>query len=123
MLIAGGVFLALAGTGAAYVAYRLSTGGRVSEIDVAEAVERFREDVGATTTSSSPTTTVPSTATSSSTTSMTTTTETVRSEPATTTTTTTTTPSAPPALPQPGVYRYATTGFDQIEALNGARHQ
>lgn len=123
MLIAGGVFLALAGTGAAYVAYRLSTGGRVSEIDVAEAVERFREDVGATTTSSSPTTTVPSTATSSSTTSMTTTTETVRSEPATTTTTTTTTPSAPPALPQPGVYRYATTGFDQIDALNGARHQ
>ncbi len=117
MLIIGGALLALVGAGSAYVAYRLSTGGRVTEIGVADAVERYREDVGAATTST-PRTTVASPTTLSSPTTTTTTTETLRSEPAATTTT------APPlpALPRPGVYRYATTGYDQIDALNGARH-
>jgi hypothetical protein len=30
--------------------------------------------------------------------------------------------SAAPDLPDPGVYRYATSGFDSVDALDGARH-
>lgn len=36
---------------------------------------------------------------------------------------TTTAPPAPPALPQPGVYRYTTTGREHIDALGGTEHE
>ncbi len=31
-------------------------------------------------------------------------------------------PAAPPPLPEPGVYRYSTTGHEEIDALDGATH-
>lgn len=91
----------------------------MTEIGVADALERFREDVATTTTSSLPVTSPPP---------VTTTTTTPRAGPAGSTPhetraepATTTAPPAP-ELPQPGVYRYATTGYDEVDALTGARH-
>jgi hypothetical protein len=78
-LVAGAALVVAAG---AYVGHRLSTGGEVTEVGLADALDRFREEMGATTTA-----------------------------------------PAAVSLPAPGVYQYATTGFDEIDALNGARHE
>lgn len=100
----------------AYVGHRLTTGGNVTEVDVAEAVERFREQVDAadTTTAATSPTTTPAPG--------------VDLRPpavgvgTTTSTTAATVPATTPELPAPGVYQYATSGFDEIDALTGARH-
>jgi hypothetical protein len=92
----------------AYVGHRLSTGGEVTVVGVDDALDRFREQVGASSASvpSPPTHTPDATPT------------TAVVEPRSTTTEPTSV-----SLPAPGVYLYATTGFDQIDALNGARHE
>ena len=96
--------------GGAYLGHRLATGGDVTEVGVDEALERFRDQIGATSTSA------PATPT----------TDTVEAQPATTAierSSPTTGPDVVTSLPAPGVYQYATTGFDRIDALSGARHE
>jgi hypothetical protein len=116
-----GVAVVVVAAAGVYAWHRLATGGKVTEVGVAEAIDRYREQVDATTTSP-PATTAP----------------TVDAEPAATTTgppaptapttevravtTTTTTPPVVHSLVAPGVYQYATSGFDQVDALTGARH-
>lgn len=92
----------------AYVGHRLSTGGEVTEVGVDDALDRFREQAGAASTS------VPTTPA-----------DTIDAQTATEVDApaSTTTEPAVGSLPAPGVYQYATTGFDQIDALNGARHE
>lgn len=116
-----GVTLMVLGAGGAYVGHRLATGGEVTEVGVAEAIDRYREQVGTTTnapTSIAPTITVISPV-------VTTTRAPSTTGPSTTeveTATTTTTAPVAHALVAPGVYQYATRGFDQVDALTGARH-
>jgi hypothetical protein len=92
----------------AYVGHRLSTGGEVTEVGVDNALDRFREQLGATSTSAP---TPP--------------TDSVDVPPATemVASSSTTPEPAGVSLPAPGVYQYATSGFDEIDALNGARHE
>lgn len=94
-----GVAVVLA-VGGAYVVNRLATGGEVTEVGVDEAIDRFREQTG--------TSSVPTLAEASSTTVL--------------EVTTTSAALAVASLPELGVYQYATTGFDRIDALTGARH-
>jgi hypothetical protein len=96
-LLAGAAVVVAAG---AYVGHRLSTGGEVTVVGLDDALDRFREEVRATSTSGP---TPPATR--------------VDEQPSTTT------EPAVVSLPAPGVYQYATTGFDEIDALNGARHE
>lgn len=79
--------------GAAYVISRLATGGEVTTVGVDEALDRYREQT--TTTSSQPGVSAPAAST---------------------------VPVTVAVLPAPGVYQYATSGFDSIDALTGARH-
>jgi len=112
-----GVVVAVVAAGGLYVWHRLATGGKVTEVGVAEAIDRYRAQVDATTTvpptTTTTTTTPPATSAPSSTTAPPTTE--VRAV-------TTTTSPAVHSLPAPGVYQYATTGFDSVDALTGARH-
>jgi hypothetical protein len=78
---------------------RFRNGGRTTTVSAEEALNRYRESAASTTT---PTTSNPAAA-------------------AATTSPTTTAPLA--VLPQPGVYTYATSGNDGVDALGGARHQ
>lgn len=96
--VAIGVVLVLA-AGGAYVGNRLANGGEVTEVGVDEALERFREQ----------------TATSAAT-------STVAAVAESTGATTSTAPAPVGTLPALGVYQYATTGFDRIDALTGAQH-
>jgi hypothetical protein len=84
--------LVLAG-GGAYVANRLASGGDVTEVGIDRAVERFRSSESSAPASST-----------------------------TTARTTTTADGVPLALPAAGVYSYATSGHDAVDALTGARH-
>ena len=86
-----------------YVAKRLAEGGEVTEVGVDRALETFRAMVSTTTVG--PTTTAVAAVTSA----------------ADTGTTTSTIPT--PELPALGVYQYATTGSDAVDALTGARHE
>lgn len=106
------VATAVIGIVGGYAAYRLETGGRVTEVDVADALERYREQTGpASTVATAASTAAPTTAAASTT------------STATSTTTSITAPAPQPvSLPAPGVYQYATDGFDQIDTLGGARH-
>ena len=120
------VALAVLAAGGAYGWRRLATGGEVTEVGVAEAVDRYREQVGASTTGP-PTTAASVTTDLQSTTTRPSTATTATSErqavsATTTTTTTTTTIPAVHSLVAPGVYQYATRGFDRVDALTGARH-
>ncbi|MEX1105739.1 MAG: hypothetical protein WEB78_06030 [Ilumatobacteraceae bacterium] len=87
-------------SGGAYLGHRIADGGKITEVGVNEALDRYREQT-ATTPSAPPDTASPGTVQAA-----------------------TTTAAAPVtvSLPAPGVYQYATTGFDQIDALTGARH-
>jgi hypothetical protein len=93
----------------AYAYFREST----TPVDVADAVDDFRREgstvpapgttVGSVTTAAAPSTSA-----------------------ATTVATTTTTPAEPrpgSAVPEPGVYTYATSGAESIDALGGRRHE
>jgi hypothetical protein len=106
------VVLAL-GAVAAYAYFREST----TPVDVADAVDDFRREE-----STAPETTVAHTAAGPATTEGATSTS---AAPATTSATTTTTPVPRPgsALPEPGVYAYATSGGESIDALGGRRHE
>jgi hypothetical protein len=101
--------------GGVYAWHRLATGGKVTEVGVAEAIDRYREQVDPTTTGP-PATTVPPTTEVHVVTTM-------RASPTTegAAVTTTTVPGVH-SLVTPGVYQYATTGFDSVDALTGARH-
>jgi hypothetical protein len=98
--------------GGGYTVYRIETGGRVTEVGLADALERYREQSDATASVAAPEPAAPTSPTS--------TTPTTTVMP----TTATTSPPAPvrASLPAPGVYQYATNGFDQIDTLGGARH-
>lgn len=100
-MILVGVVVALASVGA-YAARRLASGGDVTEVGVDEALDRFREQIDATTTAP-PATTAPAV-------------------DATTDAGPSATNSEEPSLVAPGVYQYATSGFDRVDALTGARH-
>ena len=97
-----GVVVVIVGGAGVYVAKRLSAGGEVTEVGIERVLETFRATVS--TTSTNPSTTVPPTAST---------------DPSRTTTST----LPPPALPALGVYQYATTGFDAVDVLTGARHE
>jgi hypothetical protein len=112
-----GVMVVVA-AGGVYAWHRLATGGKVTEVSVAEAVDRYREQIDATTTASPATTAPPATTASPATPAPpATTAPTTAVEPVTTTTT-----PVVHSLVAPGVYQYATSGFDQVDALTGARH-
>jgi hypothetical protein len=110
-VVIGVAVVAVLGAGA-YVAKRLSEGGKVTEVGVERAVDRFREQVASTVAAS--VTIAPSTTRSSA--------------PATAAVSTslsistTTAPAPEHTLPAIGVYAYATTGYDAVDVLNGARH-
>ena len=117
--LVGAIVLVVLAVGAvaAYAYFREST----TPVDVADAVDDFRREES---TAPAPETTFGVTAAGPGTTAGTTSTS---AAPATTlaTTTTTTTTSVPPpgsALPEPGVYTYATSGRESIDALGGRRH-
>ena len=115
-----GVVVAVLAAGGIYAWHRLSTGGKVTEVGVAEAIDRYREQVAATTTL--PATTVPPTTVPATTeVPPVTTTATVAPTTEVQAVTTTTAPVAH-SLVAPGVYQYATSGFDSVDALTGARH-
>ena len=100
--------------GGAFVVHQIATGGEVTEVGVDEAIDRYREQVGPATTVASLAVappTVPATAPVA-----------TATVPASTAAPTTTEPPVVVSLPAPGVYQYATTGFDRISALAGARH-
>ncbi|HYN31695.1 MAG TPA: hypothetical protein VES40_03655, partial [Ilumatobacteraceae bacterium] len=86
--------------GAAYGGHRLTTGGQVTQVGVAEALDRYREQASE---SSPPPTPTPT---------------------ASAAVAAVTTSTAPPVgtLVTPGVYQYATLGFDRVDVLTGARH-
>ncbi len=115
-----GVALGVVAASGAYAWHRLATGGEVTEVGVAEAIDRYREQAGVTATgpprsSAPPVTEIrPVTTTRAQSTTV----------PATTEVHVATTTTAPVAhsLVAPGVYQYATRGFDQVDALTGARH-
>jgi hypothetical protein len=102
-----GVAVVLA-SGSAYVGHRLATGGEVTEVGVAVAVDRYREQAGATTSTPSAVVVATTTADGDITTI-------VDGD-------TTTTAPVVGSLVAPGVYEYATIGFDRVDALTGARH-
>ncbi len=104
-----GVAVVLA-SGGVYAWHRLATGGEVTEVGVAEAVDRYREQADATTTTPSAD-------------------DRAADDPPADGDITTivdgdTTTTAPVvgSLVAPGVYEYATIGFDRVDALTGARH-
>ncbi len=114
MAIGGGlVVLAAAG---AWVVHRLADGGRVTEVGVAEAVERYREQVGGATATSPPPMATPAVPASSATVAPT-------APLGTATATTPAAPTPPPSLPPAGVYTYVTEGYDAVDVLGGARHE
>lgn len=85
--------------------YHLLDRGRTTPLSVDDAVKRYQETVPS---APSPTTSAPSSTTA----------------PVATTDASTSTSAAPapPVLPAPGVYTYATTGRDSVDALNGDHH-
>ena len=102
-----GVAVVLA-AGGAYVGHRLATGGEVTEVGVAEALARYREQTASTTTAP------PADATSAPPAAAAPTTEVAG--------VTSTTAPVVVSLVAPGVYQYATSGFDRVDVLTGARH-
>jgi hypothetical protein len=100
--------------GGGLVWYRLATGGEVTAVGVEDAVDRFRDAVATTLGPSGATDgtdEVPATSAPS------------ESVPGTEAASpTTVAPATTFALPETGVYTYATTGFDSVDALTGARH-
>jgi hypothetical protein len=86
--------------------WRLHEGGRTTTVSAEEALDKYRAAVASTTTA--PATTPPRPATTA---------------PARATPSPPTTAAPPVRLPEPGVYTYATTGSDGVDALGGARHQ
>jgi hypothetical protein len=116
-LVVVAVVLILIG-GGAYVLQRLASGGRVTELDIDAVVADFREDVA---TASAPPTSAPPTSTTPIAPASTAPASTAPSSTAPPSTTSTV-PEAVPTLPAPGVYSYATTGYDQVDVLTGARH-
>lgn len=136
VVILGVVVVMVIAAGGFYVWHRLSTGGEVTEVGVDEAVDRYREQIGATTSGPDATTASATTAPTDISPTDTASTSPADTSPADSSPTdvrpttqgaadTTTTSTAAPAahsLVAPGVYQYATTGFDQVDALNGARH-
>ena len=114
-----GVVVLVVASGGAYAGHRLATGGEVTEVGVEEAVDRYREQIGATTNDPPATTASPATTAAPATTAPAATTAlTIEADAVTTT-------AAPvvPSLVPPGVYQYATSGFDRVDALTGARHE
>lgn len=87
---------------AVYGVNRLAAGGEVTEVGVDEALDRYREQTA--TTSLMPAESAPTSASDA------------------TTAAASSVPAALAALPAPGVYQYATSGFDRIDALTGAQH-
>lgn len=116
-----GVVAVVIAAGGVYAWHRLTTGGKVTEVGVAEALDRYREQVDASTTVASATTTPPATTVPPTTEAHVVLTTTA---PPTTEVSAVTTTSAPVthSLVAPGVYQYATSGFDSVDALTGARH-
>ena len=103
-----GVAVVVVAAGGVYAWHRLATGGKVTEVGVAEALDRYREQTASTTTAPpAAATSAPPAAAA----------PTTRVEVVTTTT-------APVvgSLVAPGVYQYATNGFDRVDALTGAQH-
>jgi hypothetical protein len=98
----------------AYAYFREST----TPVDVADAVDDFRREES---TVRAPETTVATTVGPATTAAATST----SAAPATTAATTTTSVLPPPGsgLPEPGVYTYATSGGESIDALGGRRHE
>ena len=120
MVILGAVAVLVVAVGGVYAWHRLATGGEVTEVGVADALDRYHEQIDAATTGP-PATTVPSpstVATGEDPTAMT------MTLPPTTEADTVTATTAPVvhSLVAPGVYQYATDGFDRVDALTGARH-
>ena len=114
-VLVGTVVVLVVAAGGVYAWHRLATGGKVTEVGVAEAIDRYREQIDATTTRP-PATTVPPTTEVHAVTTMT-------ASPTTEVhAVTTTTVPVVHSLVAPGVYQYATTGFDSVDALTGARH-
>lgn len=99
----------------AYAYFREST----TPVDVADAVDDFRREES---TVPAPETTVGATTVGPATTAAVTSTS---AAPATTAATTTTSlvPPTGSGLPEPGVYTYATSGVESIDALGGRRHE
>jgi hypothetical protein len=118
--LAGAIVLVVLAVGAvvAYAYFREST----TPVDVADAVDDFRREESIVSTVPAPETTVGSTAVGPATTEGATSTS---AAPATTSATTTTTavPRPGSAVPEPGVYTYATSGGESIDALGGRRHE
>lgn len=83
---------------------RFRNGGRTTTVSAEEALNRYRESAASTTAASR--TTAPAT-----------------NAAAAATSTSPTTAAPPVVLPVPGVYTYATSGSDGVDALGGARHQ
>lgn len=120
-MIVGVAAVAIAG-GGAYGVNRLAQGGKVTEVGVERAVEVFRSQVPTTIATSS--TASPSTPAFTTVAVATTIATIADGGPVTATATTTPAPTAPaPALPGLGVYVYATSGYDEVDVLTGARHQ
>ncbi len=111
-----GVVLVVVAAGGVYAWHRLATGGKVTEVGVAEALDRYREQIGATTTGPPATTVPPTTGTHAVTA--------TSAVPPTTEVHAVTTTTAPVvhSMVASGVYQYATSGFDRVDALTGARH-
>jgi hypothetical protein len=123
--VVGGLALVVAACGV-YVANRLASGGRTTEVGVERAVEAFRSQAASTVAGS----TVAGTAAVAGSTAVagtTTVPPAVTAAAAGVTTVAPATPSAAaaplpgPALPAAGVYAYATTGHHAVDVLTGAR--
>jgi hypothetical protein len=116
-VITAGVVIVLIGT-LSFVRFVLLD-DHASPVGVAEAVDRFR----ATTTMAATATTMATTArVTASVVSTSVVSTSVVSTSVVSTPTTTPEPVASGQLPDPGVYRYATSGFEHIDSLGGARH-
>jgi hypothetical protein len=113
--------LVVAAAGGAYAWHRLATGGKVTEVGVAEALDRYREQIDATTTGPSATT-VPAPTLTAATTEVDSVTTLTTSPTTEIVTASTTNVPFVHSLVAPGVYQYATRGFDRVDALTGARH-
>ena len=111
-VLVGAVVVLVVAAGGIYAWHRLATGGKVTEVGVAEAIDRYREQIDTTTTGPPATTAAPTTEVQAITATM------PRPRPRST-------PSRPPrsrrciSLAAPGVYQYATTGLDSVDALDG----
>jgi hypothetical protein len=108
--------------GGAWAGLRLVNGGEVTPVSLDEAIDRYRDQVTTTEPSAVSSPAVSTESSTESSTASSTESSTGAPEQPTEPPSSVVDPAPSPRLADPGVYTYATEGFDEVDALTGARH-